>query len=257
VKRSRDRDDDPNQGQRDEAAKGPLWVEPIAPPRSERTRYGLPLLIAAFVVLALVVAMMTRFANYFGEGAEPTRSPAGPTPITWVDARVMPSSLATPIESAAVTGSASASAGTPTGTPATTPANTPATISLAPPTPVASRLITSIRAAIDPIPNTWYLGTENHFTLELTNTSPVAVYMSPCPIYRMYITGTDPATATLRLLNCLAIGDTLEPGQSVWLDMVYIPTTSDPVSPNQQLVWEWVAPDNIQAMATAAVHIIA
>jgi hypothetical protein len=253
VKRSRDRDDDPNQGQRDEAAKGPLWVEPIAPPHSERARYGLPLLIVAFVVLALTVAMITRYANYFGGGAEPTTSPAGPTPITWVDAKVMPSSLATPFESAAVTGSASASAGTTTGMPATTPA----AITLAPPTPVASQLITSIRATIDPIPNTWYLGTENHFTLELTNTSPVAVYMSPCPIYRMYITGTDPAAATLRLLNCLAIGDTLEPGQSVSLDMVYIPTTSDPRGPNQQLVWEWVAPDNIQAMTTATVYIMA
>jgi hypothetical protein len=250
VKRSRERDNDPDQDKRDEKPQGPLWVEPIAPPRSDRQRYGLPALIGVFVALALVVAMITRFVNYFTEPAA-TPSPTLATPIAWVDTTFVPpptngpSAVPLPLPSDSTLPSASygPATSTPSGSP--TPAATP------------SHPVTSLRASIDSIWATWYLGTENHFTLNLTNTSPVDVDMSPCPAYRMYITGTNRDAAPLRLLNCAALGATIQPGQTISLDMVYTPTVNDPRGPNQQLVWEWVSPNTIQATTTAGVNISA
>jgi len=253
VKRGRERDIDPNQDQRDEAPQGPLWVEPIAPPRSERARYGLPAMIVLFVVLALAVAMATRYVTYFSTGDEPTPTPAGPTPITWVNTTVLFAPLDTPAPTTSPSGSPLASGATTAPTASPTAAASPATTAVI--TSAPSRPVQSIRASIEPVFDIWYVGTENHFTVELTNTSAGPVYMSPCPVYRMYVTGTDPAAATLRLLNCAAIGETLEPGRSVFLDMVYTPTAADPRGPNQQLVWQWVSPDNIQATTTSAVYI--
>jgi hypothetical protein len=249
VKRSRERDNDPNQDQRDESPQGPLWVEPIAPPHGERARYGLPLLIAAFVVLTIVVAMVTRFVTYYGAADAPTESPPGPTPISWIDSTVQPLVVASPTALASALGSV-----TPSGKPAASalPSAAPAVATAA---EVTTGQVISIRASIDPVSQAWYLGTENHFTLELTNTSPATVYLSPCPVYRMYITGTDPTAAQLRLLNCAAIGGELQPGQTISLDMVYVPTTSDPLGPNQQLVWQCVSPENIQATGTATVYL--
>jgi hypothetical protein len=250
VKRSRERDNDPDHDKRDERPQGPLWVESIAPPRSGRQRYGLPVLIGVFVALTIVVAMVTRFVNYFTEpAASPT--PTLATPIAWVDTTfVLPPtadtttvSLPLPSGSALPPASDGPSASTPSATP--TPAATP------------SHPVTSLRASINPIWATWYLGTENHFTLNLTNTSLVDVDMSPCPAYRMYITGTNRDAAPLRLLNCAAVGEAIKPGQTVSLDMVYTPTLNDPRGPDQQLVWEWVNPDTIQATTTAGVYISA
>lgn len=255
MKRSRERDNDPDHDKRDERPQGPLWVESIAPPRSGRQRYGLPVLIGVFVALTIVVAMVTRFVNYFTEpAASPT--PTLATPIAWVDTTFVPpptngpSALpaASPTASGSTDPSSSASAG---------PSASTATGSITYAVITPSHPVTSLRASIDPIWATWYLGTENHFTLNLTNTSPVDVDMSPCPAYRMYITGTNRDAAPLRLLNCAAIGDTIQPGQTVSLDMVYTPTVNDPRGPNQQLVWEWVSPNTIQATTTAGVYISA
>lgn len=256
MKRSRERDNDPDQDKRDEVPQGPLWVEPIAPPRSDRQRYGLPALIGVFVALALVVAMVTRFVNYF-TGPAATPSPTLATPIAWVDTTfVLPPTNGPSALPAAATGSASASTDPSASASAGPSASTPTgSITYAVITP--SHPVTSLRASIDPIWVTWHLGTENHFTLNLTNTSPVNVDMFPCPAYRMYITGTDRNAAPLRLLNCAAIGDTIQPGQTVSLDMVYTPTLNDPLGPNQQLVWEWVNPNTIQATTTAGVYISA
>lgn len=253
MKRGRERDYDPNQDQRDEPSQGPLWVEPIAVPRnSDRARYGLPALIAAFVVAALVVAMITRYVTYFG-GSEPSLTPAPPSPIAWVNTTVPPASLATPtaVASASFAPSGSRSISASPSAAASPSASGSASAAVALP----SHQVRSIRASIQPVTDVWYLGTENHFTVELTNTSAAPVLMSPCPVYRMYITGTDPTAATLRLLNCAAIGEILDPGQTVSMDMVYTPVSGDPRGPNQQLVWQWVSPDDIQATSTTTVYI--
>jgi hypothetical protein len=204
--------------------------------------------------------MITRFVNNFTEpAASPT--PTLATPIAWVDTTfVLPPTDGPSALPAAATGSASAStdpsASVSAGPPASaaTGSITYAVGTYAVITP--SIPVTSMRASIDPISGYWYLGTENHFTLNLINTSPVNVDMSPCPAYRMYITGTDRNAAPLRLLNCAAIGPTIQPRQTVLLDMVYTPTVNDPLGPDQQLVWEWVSPNTIQATTTAGVSIV-
>jgi hypothetical protein len=222
VKRWRERDYDPDQDARDEAPHGPLSVEPIAT-RSNRAKYGLPVLIVAFVIVAWVVATVSSFVAFF---SGPVETPPPPTPIAWVDTTVGPA-----------------------GFPSLTPA-----VSLGPGQATPSPPVRSIRAVISPRSYYWYRGTPNHFTLELTNTSQVPISMRPCPAYRMYLAGTDASAAPLRLLNCAAIGPTLEAGQSISLDMVYTPTTSDPLG-SQTLGWWWVTPDTIQAVATITVFI--
>jgi hypothetical protein len=224
VKRWQERGYDPNQDERDAAPQGPLWVEPLVP-RRRRSRYGLPVLIAVFVVLAFFVATISRIETYFGAGATDTADTATPqpTPIAWLATTVAPTTPAGPTE----TVSAVPGAATP-----------------------SPQLELSISAAIPASSYMWSQGTVNHFILELTNTAQGRVSLNPCPTYRMYIVGTDISSAPLRLLNCDAIGPNLQPGQSVALDMVYTPTPSDPLGPNQTLVWEWVSPDTIQAIAT-------
>jgi hypothetical protein len=222
VKRWRERDYDPDRDARDEAPHGPLPVEPIAT-RGNRARYGLPVLIVAFVIVAWLVAMISHYVAFF---SEPPETPPPPTAITWVDTTVAPGAL---------------------------PSLTPA-VSLGPGQATPSPPVQSIRAVIQPSSYYWSRGTPNHFALELTNTSPVRIPMKPCPAYRMYLAGTDASAAPLRLLNCAAIGPTLEVGQSISLDMVYTPTTSDPLG-SQTLGWWWVTPDTIQAVATINVFI--
>jgi hypothetical protein len=255
VKRGRERDYDPNQNDRDEVQQGPLWVEPIVAPHSNRQRYGLPVMIVIFVALIMTVAMTSRFVTYFS-AAGPSADPTLVTPIAWIDTTVAPSPTASlaAAQSAApshsVSASPSASAVRSAG-----PSAQAAGSSITPAVATPSLQVTSIWAVIDSITNAWYLGAENHFTLNLANTSPLAVSMSPCPVYRIYILGTDPNAAPLRLLNCAAIGDAIKPGQTVSLDMVYTPTLNDPLGPQQQLVWEWVSPNTIQAVTAATIDI--
>ena len=238
MKRWMERGYDPSEGERDEIPKGPLWVEPVEPGRS-RSRYALPILAAAFVVGAFVIAMVTHYVDYFGgAAATPTPTPT-PRPIAWVDTTVPPTATPepTPDASAGSTAEASAAAsGVPSG-----------------PTPSPSKLI-SIRAEVTSFSAFWPRGVPHHFTIELTNTSSRPISMNPCPTYRMYIAGTDTSAAPLRWLNCEAIGGQLVPGQGVALDMVYTPTVRDPLGA-QTLYWELWPEGRLQARAGASVFI--
>ncbi|MFI5258232.1 MAG: hypothetical protein ACHQ01_01285 [Candidatus Limnocylindrales bacterium] len=221
MKRWRERNYDPAADERDPAAQGPLWVEPLAARR--RARYGAPILIVGFVLLAFVVAMFGRFAVLFSSAAD---TPQPPTPIAWVDITVAPSVAA------------SADAG-----------------SAAPADPIASRRPPlSISAQISSVSAFWYRSSASRFTLDLANPTAGRISMDPCPAYRIYLAGTDKSSAVLRRLNCAAIGPVLVPGGVVSLDMEYTPAGSDPTG-SQTLVWEWASPDSIQAIATASVFI--
>lgn len=227
MKRWRERDYDPNLDKIYEEPHKPLWVEPIAP-RSQRQRYGLPALIAAFLVMAFVVATISRFVALFsGPPASPTPPPE-PTPISWVDTIIVNG----PPGSPSLTTSASPSGGTPSRQP---------TISISAQGPAGTQY--------------WSVGQAAHFTLELWNNASGPISLDPCPAYRMYLTGTASSNAPLRLLNCNAMGKTIEVGQTMSVDMVYTPTAGDPVG-NQTLVWEWLSPDTtIQATAIISVYI--
>lgn|GEM_PF-1525533 len=221
MKPWRERGYDPEHDDLDPVPQGPLWVEPLA--RPSRTRYGLPVLIVAFILLAFSVAMFGRFAFFFSAA---TDTPPPPTPITWVDVTAYPT------------------------TAAPTDASSPAPASLA----ASPQLPRSISAQISSVASFWYRGSANHFTVDLTNPTTERISMDPCPTYRMYLTGTDKSAAVLRVLNCAAIGPVLVPGGVVSLDMAFTPVASDPTGV-QTLVWEWVTPDSIQAIATAMVFI--
>jgi len=186
-------------------------------------------LIAGFLVVAFVVAMVTRFATYFSPDNpnDPTNAPLAP--VAWLDTRVLPGDLASPTPAASQVDGV----------------------------PAPSRFIQSLQATLVIDNTTWFRGSDNHFTVELTNTSQDYVSFSPCPVYRMYITGTDPTAAPMWQLNCNVMPQELVPGQSIDLQMVYRPTVADPLGPNQQFVWQWVSPDDVQAMASATVYITA
>lgn len=221
MKRWRERGYDPDHDDLDAAPQGPLWVEPLA--KRSRIPYGPPVLIVAFILLAFSVATFGRFAFFF---SAPADTPPPPTPITWVDVTVAP----------------------------TLPEPTDA-VSAEPASPTASQqLPRSISAQISSVASFWSRGSANHFTVDLTNPTSGRISMDPCPTYRMYFTGTDKSAAVLRELNCTAIGPVLVPGGVVSLDMVFTPTATDPTGV-QTLVWEWVTPDSIQAIATARVII--
>ncbi len=224
MKRWRERGYDPDQDDRDETAHGPLRVEPIDQ-RSASARYGLPAAAAAFVLVALLVAMVGPYVTYF---MGPAATPALPTPIAWVNTTASPTA-----------------ATDPTPDPLPVPGQ---------PTPTPVRRI-SIAATIQVTNYYWPRGTANHFTVQLTNRTPGAISLNPCPAYRMYTATANKFETALRLLNCAAIGQTLQSGQSVDLDMVYTPTVSDALG-DQTLVWSWETPDAVQAIATGNAYIV-
>jgi len=223
VKRWLDRGFDPDQEGEEKAPVEPVRVEPLEIGR-ERSSYAWPALIALFVVFALGAAMLNHFTS---EPATPTPTPPAPTPIAWVDTTAAPAASAVPDETIA-DGSAAASS--------------------SPPAPII------LGASIEMESVLWSRGTPNHFTLDLVNPTATVIPMSPCPAYRMYLTGIDNSTAPVRLLNCAAIGLGLLPGQSISLDMVYTPAMDDPTE-TERLVWQWVAPGTVEAIAIHVVSI--
>jgi hypothetical protein len=100
----------------------------------------------------------------------------------------------------------------------------------------------------------WNVGSANHFTLTLANRTGADIILIPCPTYRMYVAGADPAEAPGRVLNCAAIGPSIGSGESVKLDMAYTPSDSGPMG-KQTLVWQWLSPSRYQAIATADVYL--
>lgn len=238
MKRWRERDIDAELDKPKEEAPKPLWVEQIAP-RSQRDRYGLPVLIGAFLILAFVVATISRFVAIFGGAAATPLPPTGPTPIPWVNAIVVKGPPAEP-------------------TPAPSASPSPALDSAG---PAQSGFILSpepkvaITAQGPAVTQYWSFGVAQHFTLDLTNNSTEPIPLDPCPSYRMYFVGTDETQASIRLLNCAAISKTLEVGQTISFDMVYITAEGDPIG-TQTLVWEWFAPSNYQAITFFSVYIL-
>jgi hypothetical protein len=218
VKRWLDRGFDPDKETRDTGPTEPVRVEPLEAGRERPSYVLLPVLLAALFVIALGAAMVSHFGVF---SSSPTVEPTlpTPTPIAWVD------TTAGPTESARPDGASS--------------------------NPQAPLLL---RASIRTDGNLWSRGRPSHFTLDLTNPTATPVSRSPCPTYRMYLTGIDNSTAPVRLLNCAAIGPELPPGQTVSLDMVYTPATDDPLT-GEKLVWQWTTPDTIQAIATLDVSI--
>lgn len=246
MKRWRERDIDAELDEPKEEKPKPLWVEPIAP-RTQRERYGLPVLIAGFVVLAFVVATISRFVVAFSpEAATPTPG-GGPTPIPWISTLVDATAESpTPgLADASPTSSSAASR------PSLGPSGSASQSAAIP----NSQSRISIQAQGPQVTQYWSVGTAQHFTLDLTNTSSASIAMDPCPTYRMYFTGTIPAAAPVRLLNCAATTRTLEVGQTMSFDMVYALTGRDPVG-NQTLVWELVTPSKVQAITFFSVYIL-
>ena len=217
MKRRLDRGFDPDKETRDRQPTEPVRVEPLDA-SSRRPSYTLPVILAALFVLALSAATLTHFGVL---SSSPTPEPTlpKPTPIAWVDATVAPAS---PSDAGAASSS-----------------------------PEAPLLL---RASLRTDANLWSRGTPSHFTLDLTNPTATFIPMSPCPTYLMYLTGIDNSTAPLRQLNCAAIGPMLLPNQTISLDMVYTPAMDDPLT-GERLIWQWVTPDTVQAIATLDVSI--
>ena len=228
MKRWLERGFDPDEDALDKGPVEPVRVEPLEAGGGQRS-HTLPILLAAVVVLALGAALAGHLGVLSGS---PTPEPTlAATAIAWVDTTAAPATAGP--SGADVTGPASG--GTDTA-------------SAGPLGPI------SLRASLSAITNLWHRGTPSHFTLDLTNPSASAVSMSPCPTYRMYLTGIDNSTAPLRLLNCPAIGPAIQPGQTILLDMIYTPAMDDPLT-GEKLVWQLVTPDTIEAIATLDVSI--
>lgn len=217
MKRRLDRGFDPDKETLDKHPIEPVRVEPLEA-SSRRPSYALPAILAALFVLALGAATLTHF-GVFSSSPTPEPTLPKPTPIAWVDATAAPAS---PSDAGVVSSS--------------------------PETPLL------LRASLSTDANLWSRGTPSHFTLDLSNPTATFISMSPCPTYRMYLTGIDNSTATLRQLNCAAIGPMLLPNQTISLDMVYTPAMDDPLT-GERLVWQWVTPDTVQAIATLDVSI--
>ena len=217
MKRWLERGFDPDKETLDKGPIEPVRVEPLEA-SSRRPSYALPVILAALFVLALGAATLTHF-GVFSSSPTPVPTLPKPTPIAWVDVTVAPAS--------------------------------PSDAGVASSSPEAPLLL---RASLRTDANLWSRGTPSHFTLDLTNPTATFIPMSPCPTYRMYLTGIDNSTAPLRQLNCAAIGPMLPPYQTISLDMVYTPAMDDPLT-GERLVWQWVTPDTIQAIATLDVSI--
>lgn len=217
MKRWLDRGFDPDKDTRDREPVEPVRVEPLEA-GGERPSYALPVILTALFVLALGAALAGHF-GVFSSNPTPEPTLPAPTPIAWVDTTAAPA-----------------------------PSPEPGAVSSSPEAPIL------LRAGLRTDANLWHRGTPSHFTLDLTNPTATFIPMSPCPAYRMYLTGIDNSTAPVRLLNCAAIGSMLLPGQTISLDMVYTPAMDDPLT-GMRLVWQWVTPETIQAIATLDVSI--
>ena len=225
MKRWLDRGFDPDSETRDGEPIEPVRVEPIdAGP--ERGSYLLPVFlsgIAALVLGAAVVGHLGVFTNT--PTAEPTR-PA-PTAIAWIDTTApAPAASTEPSETALGPGSGPASFAAPL------------------------KLDASLTAASVLV----HRSTPAHFTLYLANRNAGPIPLSPCPTYRMYITGIDNSAAPIRLLNCAAIGPALMPDETLTFDMVYTPASDAPLT-GLTLVWQLETPDAVQALASVDISV--
>ena len=229
MKRRLDRGFDPDKETLDKGPIEPVRVEPLEA-AGRRPSYALPALLATFFVLALGAATLAHFGVSSSSPTPEATLPAA-TSIAWVDTTAAPATEE------------------PSGLPSDEPVGGPT--ALPSPSPEAPILL---RASLRTDANLWSRGMASHFTLDLTNPTPTFIAMSPCPTYRMYLTGIDNATAPVRLLNCAAIGPMLLPNQTISLDMVYTPAMDDPLT-GEKLVWQWLTPDTIQAIATLDVSI--
>jgi hypothetical protein len=220
MKPQKDRGFEEASPERDPAAKGPLFIEPLAPRDRTTRRFGLPLFFGIIAVIALL-AMVTRFTAYFAGAAA---SPTEPTPIAWISALVTPSDLASPTP------------GGPDGSQAR---------------------VVSLLAEIPDDGYIFYRGAPGHFSVTITNTTGAPVSFTPCPTYRIFLV-PDQGTAPERLLNCAGVaaaaGTKLQDGQAITLDMVYTPASTDPTG-DQQLEWVWQSPSGYQALALVGVYI--
>ena len=223
MKRWLDRGFDPEAETRDHEPIEPVRVERIEQTR-DRQSYGPPILIGGLAALALGAALLGHFGAFSSSPAPEPSMPAA-TPIAWVDVTAAPTTSAAPTDEA----SAAAS-----------------------PSDLAAPLV--LRTLLSTDSNLWHRGAANHFTVQLTNTTAAAIPLSPCPAYRMYLTGLDSGTAPIRLLNCNALGWELLPGETIAMDMVYTPALGDPIDAGQ-LVWQWMSPDSVQAIATLDISI--
>jgi hypothetical protein len=249
MRHLRERDFEEEAAKRDQTAKGPLYLEPVANLRSARTRYILPIAAIVCIVGLFLFTGISRYATWMSGGLAPSPTPWHPTPLPWIDDVVSFSLAASP--SASSTAGATASA-VPSPSPSAVPSEAPS--ESAGPSASPTPLFTSLRAEVPDTIYFWNTGVVGHFTLALMNTSDRSVSLADCPTYRMYVSGTDASLATVRRLNCAAIGPTLIAGTGVELDMVYRPSATDGVGP-QTLVWELVSPSTLQAQTLARLYI--
>jgi hypothetical protein len=192
---------------RDEKLQGPLAIERLTPQGRHR-QFGWRFRVGLFVAIALV-ALAGRAVAWRETSTEV--APAGPTPISWVNAIVPPEDRPVGLTTYAAGGRS-----------------------------VVPIVLQSV--AVEAIPDSlfWIVGQPNHFTVRATNTTSQPIRLTPCPMYRMYVLGTSASLATVRTMNCADIGSTFGPGQVVSLDMVYMPSGTDPRG-FQTIAWEAIS----------------
>ena len=207
MKRDTDRGDSSELNARDEEPQGPLAIERLTPEGRHR-QFGWRFPVGLFVAIALV-ALAGRAVAWRETSTEV--APAGPTPISWVNATVSSEDRPVGLTTYAAGGRS-----------------------------VVPIVLQSV--AVEAIPDSlfWIVGQPNHFTVRATNTTSQPIRLTPCPMCRMYVLGTSASLATVRTMNCADIGSTFGPGQVVSLDMVYMPSGTDPRG-FQTIAWEAIS----------------
>ncbi len=111
------------------------------------------------------------------------------------------------------------------------------------------------------LPPTAVIGQTLHFQVRLTNTGGHAASLDPCPAYgeHLVVGGAALKVESSYLLNCAAIGQQIDPGQTVVLDMAYdVPAGLAPGP--AQLVWD-LEPggpfDALSGLARAPITLVA
>ena len=207
MKRGTDRGDSSELNARDEEPQGPLAIERLTPEGRHR-QFGWRFPVGLFVAIALV-ALAGRAVAWRETSTEV--APAGPTPISWVNATVSSEDRPVGLTTYAAGGRS-----------------------------VVPIVLQSV--AVEAIPDSlfWIVGQPNHFTVRATNTTSQPIRLTPCPMYRMYVLGTSASLATVRAMNCADMGSMFGPGQVVSLDMVYMPSGTDPRG-FQTIAWEAIS----------------
>lgn len=207
MKRGTDRGNSSELNARDEEPQGPLAIERLTPQGRHR-QFGWRFPVGLFVTIALV-ALAGRAVAWRETSTEVV--PAGPTPISWVNAIVPSEDRRVGLTTYAAGGQS-----------------------------VVPIVLQSV--AVEAIPDSlfWTAGQPNHFTVRVTNTTSQPILLAPCPMYRMYVLGTSASLATVRTMNCTDIGSTFGPGQVISLDMVYMPSGTDPRG-FQTITWEAIS----------------